>query len=193
MRIKLLCFIAVAMVGLASCKTRDNAALDGESITIDSVDTTTPLAEIIEDEATAPHFKKTDDGSVVIMNERFGFTFALPANYSATDKSNNGDAYYIVTGEKDVDLRIYGENINGNELMAEMELSTCERTETFHFGNGYPGILCYQSGDKYYYYDTPQTRIVFYVHGPKIWQERNAVIINTIAKSIATINIKPLN
>ncbi len=169
---------------VVSCKTRVNTSVDGEMLPTDTLTNTTPLEDIIEDEATEPHFKKTDDGSVVIMNERFGFTFELPANYSATDKSNNGDGYFIVTGDKDVDLRIYGENINGNELMAEMELSTCERTETFHFGNGYPGTLCYQSGDKYYYYDTPKTRIVFYVHGPKTWQERNDAIINTIAKSI---------
>lgn len=177
-------FFVLVLFAVSSCKMRDTASTDSESVPVDSIEKTTTLEEIIESEATEPHYTESADGTVLIINERFGFTFELPSNYTAKDKSNNGDGYFIVTGQKDVDLRIYGENINGNELMAEMELSTCERTETFLFGNGFPGILCFQSGDKYYYYDTPKTRIVFYVHGPKIWQERNQTIINAIAKSI---------
>ena len=81
-------------------------------------------------------------------------------------------------------MRVYGENLQGNEVMAEMELSTCETSDKFIFGNGYPGIKCYQSGDYYYYYDTPKTRVIFYVHAPKNWVEKNKVLIESVVKSL---------
>ncbi len=175
------------------CSCKQNTA-DAEK---EKEDTLTPiteikkdksLEEIIDEESTEANYKDAKaSGSKKIINERYSFSFEIPAAWKAAEKSNNGDGYFIETGEKGIDLRVYGENIQGNEIMAEMELKTCERTETFKYSNGYPGIVCYQSGDVYYYYDTPKTRITFYIHAPKNWQEKNAVIINSIAKSVTEV------
>lgn len=177
-------FALVLVIFLGGCKSpKADEAVDGELIA-DTISEQPTLAEIIDDEATPAHYTTAGDGTQLVLNERFGFTFKLPANYTATDKSNNGDGYFIETGDKGVDLRIYGENIDGNTLMAELELSTCESTESFRFANGFPGTLCLQSGDRYYYYDTPKTRIICYVHAPKIWMQRNESKITEMAKSI---------
>jgi superoxide dismutase len=172
-------FITTVFIG---CKNNTTTTSD-ETVPV-TADTLSALDQIIESESTPPHYTTDATGKTVIINERFGFTFELPEQFKATDKSNNGDGYFITTGDAGTDLRIYGSNLKGNELEAELELSTCEKTEPFRFGNGYPGTLCFQSGDKYYYYDTPNTRVIFYVHATKLWQERNAAIIEQIAKSI---------
>ncbi len=70
--------------------------------------------------------------------------------------------------------------------MAEMELKSCTKTEKFVFSNGYPGLKCFQEDDEYYYYDTPLTRIVLYVHADASWIKQNAAVITDIAKSISS-------
>ncbi|MFI5170803.1 MAG: hypothetical protein ACHQFW_00345 [Chitinophagales bacterium] len=188
-RIKLIIVIVAGFL-VSSCNNK-SANPDEET-----TDTTTTIfqkdeksvQEIIDDESTEANYKDAKTpGNKKIISERYSFSFEIPDNWKAVDKSNNGDGYMIETGEKGVDLRVYGENIQGNELMAEMELKACETKDRFVFSNGYPGIICHQSGDVYYYYDTPKTRFTFYVHAPKNWQEKNAAIINAIAKSVAEV------
>lgn len=177
-------FLLTVFIGCKS-DAGDEADTNTTTDTLSSAtDTNTDLENIIESESTPAHYTEKPDGKKSIHNDRFGFSFELPEGFTATDKSNNGDGYFITNGDAGTDLRIYGSNLKGNELAAELELSTCERTESYRFGNGYPGTLCFQSGDKYYYYDTPNTRVIFYVHAPKIWMERNAKIIDGIAKSL---------
>lgn len=178
------CLLFVACKENTADETKEPA--DSTSITTPTEDRS--LDEIIEDESTEPEYIDAKaSGNKRIINERYGFAFEIPENWKASEKSNNGDGYFIETGEKDIDLRVYGANIQGNEIMAEMELKACERKEDFKFANGYPGIICYQTGDVYYYYDTPKTRITFYVNAPKNWQEKHAAVINSIAKSISEV------
>lgn len=166
---------------VVSCKNNTDNDTTNET---PPVDTLTSLEEIIEEEATTPPAIETPAGNKKITNERFGFSFEIPGHYTVQDKSNNGDGYFINTGDTGTDLRIYGVNIKGNEIAAELELSTCEQTESYRFANGFPGTKCYQSGDTYYYYDTPSTRVIFYVHAPKVWLGRNTAVIDAIAKSL---------
>ncbi len=180
----MLFFISIFFV---SCKQNtadgDSGDMDTVSIANDATDKT--LNEIIEEESTEATYDKSDaQGNKKISSDRYGFTLEIPAAWTATDKSNNGDGYFLSTGDKSVDIRVYGANLQGNEVMAEMELSTCETSEKFMFSNGYPGIKCFQSNDYYYYYDTPKTRVIFYVHAPKNWIEKNKVLIESVVKSL---------
>lgn len=171
----------------AACKqnTADNDQETGDTVSVAEDQEAKTLNEIIDEESTeATYEKSVDSGNKTITSDRYGFTIEIPDNWTATDKSNNGDGYFLSVGDKSVDLRVYGENLAGNEILAEMELKTCETTENFIFANGYPGIKCYQSGDYYYYYDTPKTRVIFYVHAPKNWVERNKVLIESVVKSL---------
>ncbi len=181
-------FLIAGLIGFSSCK--ENTADGDEAVVKDTVITITKdspetLNEIIDAESTDAVYEDADKkGYNKISSDRYGFSFEIPKEWTATDKSNNGDGYFLSNGDKTVDLRVYGENLKGNEVMAEMELKTCETSEKFTFRNGYPGIKCKQSGDYYYYYDTPKTRVIFYVHAPKKWIDDNAILIETIAKSV---------
>lgn len=137
---------------------------------------------IQEEDTTVATVQK--NGSQEMYNERFRFYCTIPATYTVSDKSNNGDGYYIQCGDAGTDIRVYGESLTDNPLAAELALKGCERTEKFRFANGYPGLLCFQSGDRYYYYDTPNTRITLYVHADARWFERNEATILQIAQSI---------
>jgi len=177
-------FIVISVIG-CNQNTADNESGNMDSITIENKQTDKTLNEIIEEESTEANYEKPDaKGNKKITSDRYGFTLEIPSNWTATDKSNNGDGYFLSTGDKAVDIRVYGENLQGNEIMAEMELATCETSEKYIFGNGYPGIKCYQSGDYYYYYDTPKTRVIFYVHATKNWVEKNKILIESVVKSL---------
>lgn len=183
-KISIFGFVVATGMFIVSCKESAN---DGEEVL--SADTTgteqTDLQTIIEEEATSPETVKKTDGDQTIYNERFDFQFTVPGHYTVTEKSNNGDGYFVSCGDEGVDIRVYGENISDNQVMAEMELNACESKITFQFKNGYPGLLCLQSGDRYYYYDTPKTRVTLYIHAPARWFERNAQLVETIAKSLS--------
>lgn len=166
---------------LHSCK---ESVQESASATSETVTDSSALADIIEEESTEAHYLDAQ-GMHEVHNERYGFTFVIPVHFKATDKSNNGDGYFIETGDQGVDIRVYGESIADNALMAELALQSCTRTEKFRFANGYPGTKCFQSADIYYYYDTPTTRITLYVHAPERWMQRNAHVAEEIAKSIS--------
>lgn len=178
-------FLGLALIVLAvSCKS--NQADEKKEIPADT-SATSSLEKIIDEESTEANYQATeDDATVKVVNERYDFSFEIPKAWKAVDKSNNGDGFFIDSGNKSVDMRVYGENLEGNEIMAEMELKTCVSTEDFKFSDGYPGIKCLQNSDTYYYYDTPQTRIVFYVHADKKWNTENAATVLAIAKSISS-------
>ena len=189
MKSKQLIYISVFVTAIFFAGCKSDVSGKQEPLTSDTI--SAPAAkqpteqELIDAETTEANYGDEDAGGFkTTVNERYGFSFKIPSNWKALDKSNNGDGYFIETGEKGVDLRIYGEQIEGNEVMAEMELKSCEKTEDFKFSNGYPGTVCYQSGDTYYYLDTPKTRIIFYVHADSKWKQRNGETINTIAKSM---------
>ncbi|HMU69759.1 MAG TPA: hypothetical protein PK511_02185 [Chitinophagales bacterium] len=184
MQIKIGALLAISILMLHACKesadNEDTAAIEnvGEKGGDNS------LQELIDKEATTPDVVKQASGDQVLYNERFDYTITIPGFYTIKEKSNNGDGYFISSGDKDVDIRVYGENIADNQVMAEMELNTCESKTSFQFSNGYPGILCMQSDDRYYYYDTPKTRVTVYVHAPTRWFDRNNKLLDIMVKSL---------
>lgn len=172
-------FLSIALVAATGCAERSADTDQTDTVVTDTI----AAQDISDDEQHEADYTATDGGQQV-HNERYGFDFVLPTHYKAIDKSNNGDGYFIETGDKGIDIRIYGENIADNTVAAELALSACERTEKFRFDNGYPGLKCYQGKDVYFYYDTPTLRITLYVHAPDAWMQRNAATIESIAGSI---------
>lgn len=168
----------IPIVVLAGCSSQDSSE---NTESVNPVDTT---ATTVQDTDVRTPVFTSENGLHTITNERYAFTFSVPENYQVQDKSNNGDGYYILTGDAGTDLRIYGEFIGDNPVAAEIALATCEKTEKFRFANGYPGVLCFQDGDRYYYYDTPSTRVTLYVHASEAWIARNSEIMLAIAESI---------
>jgi len=177
--------LSVITLFVFSCK--QNTADDKQPIATDTVKADPSLQEIIDKESTEAGYEKTEaTGVKKVVNERFNFSFEIPSAWKAIDKSNNGDGFFLESDNSTADIRIYGENLEGNEIMAEMEIKSCTRTETFKFRDGYPGLKCYQAQDEYYYYDTPTTRIVLYVHADAVWKTKNIAVIRSIAESITS-------
>lgn len=158
---------------------------------VQGTDTASPVnptqPPVDEDTKEAVYLNAETDAVKKVVNTRFHYFFEIPAAWKAVDKSNNGDGFYIDCGNKNVDIRIYGEALEGNEITAELELQACDKTETYLFGNGYPGIKCIQDNDEYYYYDTPLTRIVCYINADAAWKKENMQLLNAMVKSITSM------
>ncbi len=175
----------ITLLVFSSCKQNTSDPQSTEHV--DSLQEPPSVNEYIEKESTEATYLEDGQTDIkTVTNTRFDFYFEIPSTWKAIDKSNNGDGYFLDSGNKSVDLRIYGEALEGNEMMAEMELQSCTKTEKFIFRNGYPGIKCFQKGDEYYYYDTPLTRIVFYIHADAAWIKQNATLLTEIAKSLTS-------
>ncbi len=48
-------------------------------------------------------------------NEKFAFWFDIPVEWNAVDRSEDGSEYYILSGNNKVNIRIYGQLIDGPE------------------------------------------------------------------------------
>src|ERR1035437_4036765 len=81
-------------------------------------------------------------GFKTAYNQSFNFSFELPQQWRAIDESTIGDGYYIFTGKKFTDIRIYGERItpeNENNLV-EVDSTDFNKIEKFTFDDGIKGL-----------------------------------------------------
>ena len=107
-------FLFCMAISFIGCKenTADEENENTESVATEAVQEDKTLNEIIDEESTEASYDKSDTkGNKKISSDRYGFTLEIPAAWTATDKSNNGDGYFLSTGDKTVDMRVYGENI----------------------------------------------------------------------------------
>jgi len=131
---------------------------------------------------------KTDDDSVgiaykFIENERYNFGFQLPTEWTAIDSSTNGDGYFIETGEKDVDIRIYGQ-----PNIIDLFTDHCTSTEEFVFNDEIQGVICNIDKSEFYIYrNDTSIQIVLYVKTSEDWMNKNKAKIQFMAKSMVSI------
>jgi hypothetical protein len=123
------------------------------------------------------------------FNQTFNFAFELPKEWRAIDASTIGDGYYIFTGKKFTDIRIYGEWItpeNENKL-AEVDSTDFHKIEKFTFDDGVKGLKL--SGRTYQMYikDNGKIRVSFYIKARKNWIQQNEVYLEHIAQTIHQI------
>ena len=124
------------------------------------------------------------------FNQTFNFAFELPKEWRAIDASTIGDGYYIFTGKKFTDIRIYGEWItpeNENKL-AEVDSTDFHKIEKFTFDDGVKGLKL--SGRTYQMYikDNGKIRVSFYIKARKNWIQQNEVYLEHIAQTIHQIH-----
>ncbi len=185
--------ITVCICFITSCKQNisKQEKETGDTLTVEKNPATDNFLEkIINEEAEEANYNNTSSNFKKVYNERFGFSFEVPAQWKAVDKSNNGDGYFLETGNASADVRIFGANIEGNEVLAEMEIKSCNRTEKFSFADGNNGIKCFQGKDIYYYYDTKKLRITCYIKGDEKWIADNNESLMRVVKSI-TVSENP--
>jgi len=124
------------------------------------------------------------------FNQTFNFAFELPKQWRAIDASTIGDGYYIFTGKKFTDIRIYGEIITpeNEKVLAEVDSTDFNKIEKFTFNDGNKGLKLSGRIYRMYIKDTGRIRISFYIKARKHWIEQNEVYLEHIAQSIHQIH-----
>jgi|GEM_PF-1253898 len=154
----------------------------------DSIATDSTLT-INKDSQEAVYRTATLNRFKTAFNQRYNFAFELPKEWRAIDASTIGDGYYIFTGKKFTDIRIYGERItpeNENKL-AEVDSTDFNKIEKFIFDDGIKGLKLSGRTYRMYIKDNGKFRISFYVRARKNWINQNEVYLDHMAKTIHQI------
>ena len=121
-------------------------------------------------------------------NARFHFWFDLPVSWDAEDRSANGDGYFIIPGNKDIDIRIYGTNkALSDEEYYNSFLETGGKIADFQFTDGSKGKTIENGNQKYFIKSEDDYWITLYVNGPEKWYQENKEHIIYIANSIRLV------
>lgn len=155
----------------------------------DSIATDSTLT-INKDSQEAVYRTATLNRFKTAFNQRYNFAFELPKEWRAIDASTIGDGYYIFTGKKFTDIRIYGERItptNENKL-AEVDSTDFNKIEKFTFDDGIKGLKLSGRTYRMYIKDNEKIRIYFYVRARKNWIVQNEVYLEHMAKTIHQIH-----
>jgi len=166
-----------------------NQAANSKAAIADSIATDSTLT-LNKDSQEAVYRPATLNRFKTAFNQTFNFAFELPKEWRAIDASTIGDGYYIFTGKKFTDIRIYGEMITpeNEKVLAEIDSTDFNKIEKFTFNDGVKGLKL--SGRRYRMFvkDNGKIRISFYVKARKTWIEQNEVYIEHIAQSIHQIH-----
>jgi len=189
--------ISALIITLVSCNNQPakNAASQSKDQSVskageiaDSIATDSTLT-INKDSQEAVYRTATLNRFKTAFNQRYNFAFELPKEWRAIDASTIGDGYYIFTGKKFTDIRIYGERItpeNENKL-AEVDSTDFNKIEKFIFDDGIKGLKLSGKTYRMYIKDDGKFRISFYVRARKNWIKQNEVYLDHMAKTIHQI------
>ncbi|HYW94185.1 MAG TPA: hypothetical protein VE870_01210 [Bacteroidales bacterium] len=122
-----------------------------------------------------------------IENLRFGFTAKIPADWDATDKSDNGDGFVInlPSGQEgDADIRMYG----SYEPLSSAEIDK-DTLEIFGFADGMEGQALKDGGTLVVQRILGKNRfVVFSVkERQQGWIDANQKLLMTIAESMTPV------
>ena len=171
----------------AASQSKDQSVSKAGEIA-DSIATDSTLT-INKDSQEAVYRTATLNRFKTAFNQRYNFAFELPKEWRAIDASTIGDGYYIFTGKKFTDIRIYGERItpeNENKL-AEVDSTDFNKIEKFIFDDGIKGLKLSGRTYRMYIKDDGKFRISFYVRARKNWIKQNEVYLDHMAKTIHQI------
>jgi hypothetical protein len=165
-------------------QTADRAKEIADSIATDSTLT------IDKDSQEAVYRSAGIKGFRTAFNQTYNFAFDLPEKWRAIDASTIGDGYYIFTGKKFTDIRIYGEGITpaNEKVLAEVDSTEFNKIEKFTFNDGTKGLKLSGRIYRMYIKDIGKTRISFYIKARKRWIEQNEAYIEHMAQSIRKIH-----
>jgi hypothetical protein len=155
---------------------------------------------IHEELSTASNFSasKNLDGEVMFFptfdenyktgsNEMFAFWFDIPVEWNAVDRSEDGSEYTILTGNDKVDIRIYGQLIDGPEdgFYRQLAGQSGEITE-FVYRDDWVGRKINVSGNEMYFVRVDgDSYLILHIDASKDpgWLANNDEMILYIARS----------
>ncbi len=131
--------------------------------------------------------KNTSDSSVqLIKNDRYHYSFELPTAWSIKENSDNGDGYFLQSGYPEIDIRIYAQQIVGQDNEDD-----CLQSATFSFDDGTHGTQCFYSKSEYFIYKyNNKIQLSFYIDANEDWIKENQLTLDKIARSMKFIDEK---
>lgn len=130
-----------------------------------------------------------DDGYKTCKNDEFDFWFDLPLDWKVVDKSEDGSAYHILTGNSNIELKVYGV-LMGEETESSFVKKLAGNTgeiSDFDFRDGWTGKkIAVSENETYYVRVDGESFLVFYVNTTEDpeWRAQNEEIVNNIAFSL---------
>lgn len=193
--IPLFCF--TVLVAITACNnhpeksTATQQKIQETAISVDTsenADADTILA-LDKDNQEAVYKPAVVSGFKTAFNQSFNFSFELPTQWRAIDESTIGDGYYLFTGKKFTDIRIYGERITpeNERVLAEVDSTVFNKIETFIYNDGIKGLKL--SGRQYRMFvkESGKVRVSLYIKARKRWLDQNEIYLEHIAHSIKSI------
>ncbi len=120
-----------------------------------------------------------------IGNARFNFWFDIPDDWKATDKSANGDGYFIDTRNNEIDVRIYGSHVfPESDYYTELKLDPKYSSQRFVFHDGFVGTFLRKDKELIFIRSERDVHIIFFLEGKDEWMKKNEHLIKRIAGSI---------
>jgi len=117
-----------------------------------------------------------------IENSRFNYSFTVPSQWNVIDSSDNGDGYFINTGNASTDVRIYALMADVNE-MDRFEGFECDKKTDFRIGDQM-GSKCMNKNERVYTVDYNDKRVYIYAHADESWITHNESVLEALAKSV---------
>jgi len=169
--------------------TATQQKIQSTAISVDTSDNADAVLTLDKDNQEAVYKPAIITGFKTAYNQSFNFSFELPQQWRAIDESTIGDGYYIFTGKKFTDIRIYGERItpDNERVLAEVDSTVFNKIETFVFNDGIKGLKL--SGRQYRMFvkEVGKIRVSLYIKARKRWLDDNEVYLEHIAHSIKPI------
>lgn len=153
-----------------------------------------PNEDMIADEE-AEYFPAEDQEFKKAGNARFNFWFDIPNNWKAIDRSANGDGYFIITEDENVDIRVYGANrILEPEAYYSEIAGEQGKIQEFTFRNGDAGKMITRPGGEIHFVRCEKDRYIsLYVNygEDKQWYENNGDLMAVVAESLRPGDFRP--
>jgi len=137
--------------------------------------------------------KTSTEPDAEVHNARFNFWLTIPSEWKASDRSVNGDGYFIECGNENIDMRVYGSYA---VLPQDYYLNTDDGSVVadFLFDGGIVGWQK-QKADTYiqFFYYSNARYITFHLNyqNDPVWFNENEEKINLIAKTLRDGYIEP--
>ncbi len=190
-------FFLLSIVAITACNnhpgksTASQQKIQSTAISVDTADNynADTVLTLDRDNQEAVYKTALVKGFKTAYNQSFNFCFELPKNWRAIDESTIGDGYYIFTGKKFTDIRIYGERITpeNERVLAEVDSTVFYKIESFIFNDGKKGLKL--SGRQYRMFvkEAGKIRVSLYIKARKRWIDENESSLEHIARSIKQI------
>jgi len=183
----LACSIFLAFL-LAGCSSDNKPVIAGNTAPADDLSLAADSSAAKTITGGVIFYPALDDGYKTCKNEKFDFWFDVPLEWKVVDRSEDGSAYHVLTGNNRIELKIYGVPMDGTQSDFYRKLAGSDgNISDFDFRDGWTGKkIDVSDNETYYARVNGESFIVFYINTSEDpeWRVQNEEAIGNIAVSI---------